>query len=175
MKTYFISDTHFGHKNVLKYDNAPFDSIEEYNAAIVQRWNETVSDDDIVYHLGDVSLTSSKERLLKYIAQLKGRKRLVMGNHDIRNVNFYYEAGFERVYDHPIILQNFFILSHEPMFMTENMPYYNIYGHVHTHPSFKTETENTICVCACRHDYRPIIVDAWERFDPEAHKGVLSF
>lgn len=156
MKNFFISDTHFGHKNVLAYDNAPFASIEEYDEAIIKRWNEVVGNDDIVYHLGDFSLTSNIEKLTGWINRLNGRKRLVMGNHDNRKVQFYYEAGFERVYDHPVILRGFFILSHEPMYMTPDMPYYNIYGHVHNHPAFHTETDNTMCVCACRHDYYPI-------------------
>ena len=50
---YFISDTHFNHKNVIKYDKRPFDSLEEMEWEIIKRWNNTVSNKDIVYHLGD--------------------------------------------------------------------------------------------------------------------------
>lgn len=52
---YYISDTHFGHKNVIRYDNRPFDSIEEMDEAMIQLWNETVNDADAVYILGDFS------------------------------------------------------------------------------------------------------------------------
>ena len=61
----------------------------------------------------------------------------------------------KKVYDHPIILDNSIILSHEPMFMNDNMPYFNIYGHVHDKAEFKDRTENSWCVSVERINYTP--------------------
>lgn len=52
---YFISDLHFGHKNILKFDNRPFLNIEQHDKAIIENWNNVVGEDDDVYVLGDIS------------------------------------------------------------------------------------------------------------------------
>lgn len=164
MATYFISDTHFGHKNILKYDNCPHANLEEYNNDIITKWNNTVKDTDIVWFLGDLAMTNNKQVLTEYISKLNGKKFMIKGNHDNRPTSFYREAGFIECYDHPIILKGFFILSHEPMYMTPDMPYFNIYGHVHIHPAYITKTPNTMCVCACRHNYTPVRIPAYDTY-----------
>ena len=50
---YFSSDHHFFHANVIRYCNRPFGSVQEMNEALILNWNKTVTNDDIVYHLGD--------------------------------------------------------------------------------------------------------------------------
>ena len=52
-KIYFISDIHFGHTNILKLSKRPFESIEEMDNHIINEWNNRVTDDDIVYIIGD--------------------------------------------------------------------------------------------------------------------------
>lgn len=52
-KTYYISDLHLGHENVIRFDNRPFDSVEEMNETLVNNWNSVVTNADHVYHLGD--------------------------------------------------------------------------------------------------------------------------
>ena len=74
-----ISDTHFGHANILSYSDRPFSNVTEMDEYMVTAWNETVKDGDIVYHLGDVYFSSVGAQNLP---KLKGRKRLVLGNHD---------------------------------------------------------------------------------------------
>jgi calcineurin-like phosphoesterase family protein len=79
---WFISDTHFGHANILRYCKRPFGSIEEMNEAFVKNWNDRVSNGDLVYHLGDFAFFKTKEEVDSVAKRLKGQKHLVRGNHD---------------------------------------------------------------------------------------------
>jgi len=81
MQTYFTSDTHFDHKNIIKYCNRPFQSIEEMNIAIVEKWNELVSSEDIVYHLGDFTFGDIRH-FSKWANQLNGTIKILPGSHD---------------------------------------------------------------------------------------------
>ena len=99
---------------------------------MITRWNSVVSKDDIVYHLGDFAF-GSKEIVGRLVGRLNGRIRLILGNHDRRNKPAWYDGlGFDRVYDTPIIIEDWFIISHEPIkYMSPAMPYVNIHGHTH--------------------------------------------
>jgi len=77
---YFTSDTHFGHDNVIGFCNRPFASTEEMNEVMIRNWNERVTGADTVYILGDMFFRcNDAEDILK---RLKGKKRLIVGNHD---------------------------------------------------------------------------------------------
>lgn len=80
-KVWFTSDLHFWHKNICKYCNRPFNTVEEMNEALVTNWNSVVKDDDVVFILGDLGFCGY-EKLAPYIARLKGKKYLIQGNHD---------------------------------------------------------------------------------------------
>lgn len=154
--TFFTSDTHFFHNNIISYCNRPFSSVEEMNEGLIEKWNSVVGKNDIVWHLGDFCF-GKKENVLEIVPKLNGRINLVMGNHDHHKINFYYDAGFHRVYDRHILINGFYILSHTPLqFLNTNCPFYNIYGHVHDSEAFKTWAINSCCVCVERHEYRPI-------------------
>ena len=78
---YFIADTHFGYANIIKYENRPFCNVEEINRVIIDRWNQTVSKEDTVYHLGDFFLTYTKKQM-EIMNRLNGEIILIRGNHD---------------------------------------------------------------------------------------------
>lgn len=80
-KIWFTSDTHFGHKNILKYSERDFESLDAMDEAMIHNWNERVSPEDLVYHLGDVGLCS-QGKLRKILDRLQGRIRLIRGNHE---------------------------------------------------------------------------------------------
>lgn len=156
-KTFFIGDTHFGHANILKYESRPFADVEHMDKALITNWNKVVGKSDRVFMLGDFAL-ANKSRICEITEQLHGYKILIMGNHDGYNHRFYLDAGFEEVSRYPVIIQNFWILSHMPMYINENMPYANIYAHVHSNPSFRDFTKQTMCVSVERDHmkYSPI-------------------
>lgn len=155
-KIYLIADTHFGHTNIIRYSNRPFNTVEEMDAELIKRWNETVRPIDKVFMLGDFTMRPSKQYLASLVAQLSGKISLVMGNHDVLRVKDYYEAGFDYVSRYPIVIHKFIILSHAPLFVTNNLPYFNIYGHVHNNPNYKTKSSSGWCVSVERQDYRPV-------------------
>lgn len=79
-KVWFTSDSHFFHANVIQYCNRPFSSVEEMNRILISNWNSVVDQQDVVYHLGDFSLSFRAVEL--FTRELNGTKFLVPGNHD---------------------------------------------------------------------------------------------
>ena len=154
--TWVVSDSHFYHDNIIRYCNRPYANAIEMNEDMIAKWNAVVGKDDIVWHLGDFAF-GSKDHVKEIVSRLNGRINLVMGNHDHHKVSFYYESGFHRVYDHPIVVSNFFILSHEPMqWVKDGDVYANIFGHVHSQELYKDFTSNSFCACVERIGYAPI-------------------
>ena len=80
--TFFTSDLHFGHSNVINYSNRPFTSVEEMDQILVSNWNEIVRDKDRVIIAGDLAMRYSSEYAYNIVKKLKGQKHLVFGNHD---------------------------------------------------------------------------------------------
>jgi calcineurin-like phosphoesterase family protein len=81
MTRFYTSDTHFGHKNIIAYSNRPFKDFSHMDRVIIDNWNKTVGDTDVVYHLGDVAMGHS-ERWDEILKSLNGYKVLIVGNHD---------------------------------------------------------------------------------------------
>ena len=132
-KVFFTSDLHFGHKNVIRFDNRPFASVDEMDKELVRRWNRKVAKDDVVYVLGDVSWYNL-ERTKAIVKSLNGRKFLVRGNHD--RITADNPCGFEGVtsYKELHLPGNVHVvLSHYPMpiFNRHHYGSYMLYGHVH--------------------------------------------
>lgn len=80
-KIFVTSDTHFCHSREFLFKPRGFDNIEDHDKEIIARWNEVVSPDDIVYHLGDVMLNDN-ERGMECLRQLNGNIKIIRGNHD---------------------------------------------------------------------------------------------
>lgn len=133
MKRWVISDTHFCHERIIGYCQRPFKTTDEMNDVLIRNWNSVVSKDDIVYVLGDFCF-GNKSTLVEVVKQLKGRKILVLGNHDRLPKGAYLDAGFEGVTKNPIIMDSDFILSHRPL-QGDLGKFYNIHGHRHKLPT----------------------------------------
>ena len=82
--TFFTSDTHFGHANIIKYCKRPFNNVTEMNKTIISNWNSVVRPSDTVYHLGDFAFDDPR----KYIDELWGDILFVAGNHDKQLLNW---------------------------------------------------------------------------------------
>lgn len=81
-KIHFGGDTHFSHRNVIKYCNRPFTTSDEMNEKLISNWNEVVGVHDIVYHVGDVAFEKDERKLCEILHSLNGVIHLVKGNHD---------------------------------------------------------------------------------------------
>lgn len=90
MAVLFTSDLHLGHNNIITICNRNektcgknFSTIEEMNEFLIEKWNNKVKSDNEVYILGDLSFRLGAS-VKVYIKRLKGRKHLVVGNHDFQ-------------------------------------------------------------------------------------------
>jgi calcineurin-like phosphoesterase family protein len=83
LRVWFTSDHHFGHANIIKYCDRPFKTVGEMDARMVGLWNSVVGIDDVVYHLGDLTLGDVHDAA-HYLSQLNGQIKIVPGSHDGR-------------------------------------------------------------------------------------------
>ena len=80
-KIWITSDTHFGHDREFIWGPRGYANSAEKDADIIKKWNEVVSPEDTVYHLGDVML-GDNENGMNCIKQLNGNIHIIRGNHD---------------------------------------------------------------------------------------------
>lgn len=130
VETWFTSDSHFGHKNILEYEKQarPFETIEEMHTVLIDRWNSVVKPKDTVYHLGDFAFGRHNIAIAE---RLHGRKRLVMGNHDTYPTVEYLRY-FDKLYG--VMFWNRCILSHIPVHPDDlgSRCMLNVHGHLHS-------------------------------------------
>lgn len=140
VKIWFTSDTHFGHKNIITFCERPFNSVEEMDNAIIERWNSKVGKDDIVFHLGDFAFASNK-RWQELIYKLNGKIYLILGNHDItRWPGTYTMQLFDRVENqmmlkidnkYKVYLNHFPFLCYDGTYRNPEDCTIQLHGHVH--------------------------------------------
>lgn len=136
---YLISDTHFGHKNIIRYCDRPFKDVNEMDAAMIEKWNSVVKGSDTVIHVGDFAFLNDK-RQKEVLAQLNGKKILVRGNHDFQ-AEIMLANGFDFVVESMVIANQGtrYLLSHYPIdpdnarqsILNEIGAAAHIHGHVH--------------------------------------------
>lgn len=134
MEYFFTSDTHFGHKNILKHANRPFKSIDHMNEEIIARWNSKVSQDDVVFHLGDFCLTSGSSIYKKFMDRLNGRIVWIQGNHDKKTIIQDVIIDYGGHHWH---------LAHKPQ---DCFGEYNICGHIHNQWKVNIQKNNRVFV-----------------------------
>lgn len=127
---FLTSDTHFGHRRLVDYGRP-----EDFNERIVENWKKAVRDNNIVLHLGDLSMIN-KERTIEYTSQLPGIKYLIRGNHDRHSEQWFADVGFivipkcYWIYKDKYDVRHNILFTHEPVL---NLPdgWFNIHGHTH--------------------------------------------
>jgi calcineurin-like phosphoesterase family protein len=165
METYLISDSHYGHANICKFlreDGTklrPWDTPEEMDAFMVERWNSVVKPGDVVYHLGDVAMN---RRHIQTMGLLNGSKRLILGNHDIFDHSDY-APYFKRL--HGSLKLDDLLLSHIPVHRDSVAKWTSccVHGHIHASEVMQRNSQGNISidplyfnVCVEQIDYQPM-------------------
>lgn len=173
-KLFFTSDTHFCHKNIIKFCNRPFKDCHEMNEALIKNWNSVVPEDGEVWHLGDFCFGGFKDWYTIF-SRLNGHIHLVLGNHDVSAEgsilslfdSFHGGLARLRVNNTTVIW-----LSHFPLlcWSESKRGAWNLFGHVHTtkdkhqtgfdyERTHKFKTEYQYDVGVDFNDYKPISYD----------------
>lgn len=168
---WFISDTHFCHDNILTFKGDDgtlirqgFKDVAHMNEAMVENWNSVVKDGDHVWHLGDVFMKPKQRSayLDNLLRSLKGRKRLVAGNHDdLRNPLI--QEHFEKIALWRIFKEENFFCCHVPQ-RKDTFRYcgFQVHGHIHEkvmYDSYHQPDPAYINVCVERTKYTPVHMD----------------
>lgn len=147
-KVFFTSDLHFGHENVIRFDNRPFNTVEEMDAELVRRWNEKVSKSDLVYVLGDMIWKARNNEAETLIRSLNGQIILIKGNHDRFLHNTKAKSALAGVKDYDDICvkledgtERRVILSHYyiPFYIGHRYQGIHLHGHSHNTEEFRQE------------------------------------
>ena len=154
---FVISDTHFGHSNIIKYCNRPFSSSDEMDELMVQNWNSVVKQNDIVYHLGDVYFSLSN---INWQHRLNGRKRLILGNHDNGKDNVLHQM-FEKIMIWRMFPEFGLLLTHVPVHpetIVEGKAKcsLNVHGHIHEKDAYSKQYVN---VSVEKINYTPVSIE----------------
>jgi calcineurin-like phosphoesterase family protein len=147
---FFTSDFHCHHNNVLKFDNRPFEDINEMHIALEERWNEVVEPNDIVIYLGDLDFAKREDKAYVegMMYRLNGTIHFVMGNHDkyadikkigkFASVNDYLEVRIktnqvDKTTGFAKPIETLFCCMHYPIFEwnKKHNGSYHIHGHCH--------------------------------------------
>lgn len=162
----FLTHT-FGHASTWeKFKNShgmplrPFSSTEEMDEFMVEKHNSVVGENDRVFFLGDVVIA---KRHLQTIKRLKGKKRLIRGNHDIFKDELYREVGFEQI--HGVRVFDDFICSHIPLHPDSITTRFktSVHGHLHGNRVMRADGKDIdpryFSVCVEQINYTPISYD----------------
>lgn len=171
MKIFCISDTHFHHANIIKYCNRPFVSVEEMDRTMINNWNKVVTSDDIVLHLGDFAMTvynhaRAAEAIQAVAEQLNGKKIIIKGNHDHKQIR-YVDCGFVAEFYQRLDIGRYCFL-HIPNDVPELSKKFRhiFYGHIHEKLlSPEYDAPNASNMCVEWYNYTPR--DITDFFNPE--------
>lgn len=135
---YYISDLHFGHTNIIRFDGRPFIGAKDMEDTLIENWNRVVTSEDTGYILGDFCLSKNENEWIRILDKLNGDKVLIRGNHDLRNMTKELSSRFREVTPIKEItdLGRHIIMCHYPILFYRSSYAENIWhfcGHTHNH------------------------------------------
>jgi calcineurin-like phosphoesterase family protein len=165
-KVFFISDTHLQHKNIIKYCNRPFKTVEEMDSTMIKNWNSVVGPNDIVFHAGDFCF-GKKSDWTYLLNSLNGIKYLAAGNHDVNITSSLFQSVQQsfniRIVGDPEIVSDGqrISINHYPMlsWYQSHRGSWQLFGHHHGGLSNKKSVKlspNQMDVGVDIHNFTPI-------------------
>lgn len=161
---YYISDTHFGHSNIINMCNRPFTDIESMNWVLIEKWNKKVKKNDEVYFLGDFFYKCPQIKAIEILKQLNGKKYFIKGNHDKQSFLMTLKTSglIEEAREYKEIDDNnrMVVLFHYPLVSWNGMyrGSYHLYGHVHQN-TIEPKVDRRYNVSVEVNDYEPKTLD----------------
>ena len=164
MSVFFTSDTHFGHQSIVEIGGRPYKDCDEMDSALVHNWNAKVTEDDTVYHLGDLAFYNTQEQFEELIGALNGKIILIKGNHDTRRrLGWITEIGLE-VYDYLELKHKFdetkrrqlICMFHFPIISWHHRNVGAWHLHGHCHGSLDEATDHRVDIGTDEHNFAPI-------------------
>jgi calcineurin-like phosphoesterase family protein len=165
--TWFVSDTHWGHANIIKYSNRPFRDVDEMNELMLQEWNKHVKPGDTVYHMGDVAFMPFP-KLKNYLWRMNGDIYVTLGNHDkdivIHKDDLLRQAKIVSIqhYRELKIAGEFIVLFHygQRVWNKSHRGSIHLYGHSHgSLPPHGKSVDVGVDSKEITHEYRPVHLD----------------
>jgi len=123
---FFTGDEHYGHSNVIRFCNRPFENVLEMDQELIKRNNELVSRGDIVIHAGDFAFRN-RLSVDRYINQLKGEHIFLKGSHDK-----WIKGDIQHIWAKKIE-EKYVVVCHYAMLVWPRSHYgsWQLYGHSH--------------------------------------------
>lgn len=144
---YFTSDLHAFHKNIIQFDNLPFNTLIEYRDFIKKVWNSTITEKDEIYLLGDSAVGGRNSDVNNFLHSLNGKKYLVKGNHEKEIMKTsYLREHFEWIKDYYVFDYNKqrFVLMHFPIeeWLNKRNNSIHLHGHCHGNKNMYNKENN---------------------------------
>ena len=179
---YFTADTHFGSKRTLELSKRPFKNIDEMDKTILDNFNSILTENDILYHLGDFGN-------YEMVSKINCPGCLILGNYEVKDImqdydddinEFYHQLRKEGFIDVDSFLRMvkpspstgefvLFNLIHEPSKSIKYDPglegrsVFNLYGHIHGRQMVRHYGLDVGVDC---HHFRPVSMDdVWFYYD----------
>lgn len=182
---WFTSDTHFGHKNILKFCKRPWNTVEEMDEGLIQNWNRVVGKDDLVFDLGDFAFATNG-RWKELLNQLNGHHYLILGNHDVvgwpgdKTMELFEGVSHQmiiKIDGRTVYLNHYPYLCFGGAWRGPEHAVYQLFGHIHSGPNCEgADTDRLVNLFPYQYDvgvdnnnYTPV---SWEQVKEIIQKQV---
>ena len=141
---FFTADPHYSHRNIIRMSRRPFDDVDDMNQTMIRNHNSVVSNDDDVFIIGDFMWSSKVAETNDLLGKLRGRKHLIVGNHDRKPVCAASGWASTSSYKEISIDNRKVVLFHYPILEWNGYWHNGLHVHGHVHGNMKPYHERAL-------------------------------